>query len=96
MKFAVVALAAALWVPAAAAQATHHHPEPKKPQAQRPAPAPAEPRAPAARGGGTFRSAFEDYRPFPPDEPLKDWRAANEEVKEAGGHVGLMKGREKK
>lgn len=40
---------------------------------------------------GAFASAFADYRRFDPDEPLVDWRAANEEVKNAGGHVGLVR-----
>ena len=44
---------------------------------------------PAAHEG--YRSPFETYRPFNADEPLMDWRAANEQVREAGGHVGLMK-----
>ena len=34
---------------------------------------------------------FDSYRRFNPDEPLKDWRAANEEVRKAGGHIGLLK-----
>ena len=45
--------------------------------------------------GGGFASAFADYRRFDPDLPLADWRAANDEVKDAGGHVGLMRGQEK-
>ena len=36
-------------------------------------------------------SAFAGYRRFTPEEPLKDWRAANEEVRAAGGHIGLVK-----
>ena len=40
---------------------------------------------------GGFASAFADYRRFDPDQPLVDWRAANDEVKSAGGHVGLMR-----
>jgi hypothetical protein len=40
---------------------------------------------------GADRSPFETYRPFNADEPLMDWRAANEQVREAGGHLGLMK-----
>ena len=39
-----------------------------------------------------FRSPFADYRRFSPDEPLKSWRSANEEVREAGGQVGVLKG----
>ncbi len=37
-------------------------------------------------------SAFVGYRAFTPDEPLKDWRTANEEVRATGGHTGMMKG----
>ena len=47
--------------------------------------------APPVGGQGLYRSAFADYRPFNPDEPIKDWRQANEEVRNAGGHVGLSK-----
>ena len=36
--------------------------------------------------------AFEGYRPYNPQEPAKGWRAANDEVRETGGHVGLAKG----
>ena len=38
------------------------------------------------------RSAFAGYQAYKPEEPLKDWRDANEEVRAAGGHVGIMKG----
>ena len=41
---------------------------------------------------GSYRSAFEDYRPFKVDEPLVDWRASNDKVRDIGGHIGLMKG----
>lgn len=34
-----------------------------------------------------YRSAFEGYRPFAEQE-VADWRKANEEVREAGGHAG--------
>ena len=37
-------------------------------------------------------SAFDGYRPYNPQEPAKGWRASNEEVRAAGGHVGMMKG----
>ena len=37
------------------------------------------------------RSTLGTYRPFNPDEPLVDWYAANEQVRQAGGHIGLMK-----
>ena len=73
----------------AAAQSPHtgHGQQPaaaSKPAAAR-QPAP----SPEAR---LYRSAFEDFRPFKPDEPLVEWRGANDTVREIGGHVGLMKG----
>ena len=43
-----------------------------------------------------YRSPFADYRRFNAEEPLKSWRRANDEVRDAGGHVGLMKGKEGK
>jgi hypothetical protein len=55
-------------------------------------PAVASPDAP----NGTYRSAFTDYRRFNAEEPLRSWRRANDEVRDAGGHVGLMKGTEGK
>lgn len=52
-----------------------------------------KPPAPAAKdgAGAAYRSPFADYRPFTAEEPPKDWRAANDEVREAGGHAGHMK-----
>jgi hypothetical protein len=38
-----------------------------------------------------YRSAFDGYRPFAGQE-LRDWRKANEEVREAGGHAGHKPG----
>ena len=52
------------------------------------APAPAEPSAPAP--AVTYRSAFESYRGHR-DEPIKDWRALNDEVGVVGGHVGIFR-----
>lgn len=71
------------WAGTAAAQ--QHHADHGK--------SPAAPAAKAAgeRAGAAYRSAFADYRPFA-EEPPKDWRRANDEVLEAGGHVGLLKG----
>jgi len=96
---AVAALAAALaLVPAhVAAQAGHAHPAhaPGHPaQGKR-----ADEREAAARnvqpaGSRAYASPFADYRPFDPQEPAKGWRAANEEVREAGGHIGVMKSNE--
>ena len=51
----------------------------------------ATPAAPPAVGV-PHQSAFEGYRAFNAEQPLKDWRGANDEVREAGGHMGLMKG----
>lgn len=41
---------------------------------------------------GDHQSAFTGYRAFQPDVPLLDWRRVNEEVKEAGGHLGILRG----
>ena len=38
-----------------------------------------------------YRSAFEGYRAFA-DHELRDWRKANDEVREAGGHAGHKPG----
>ena len=46
--------------------------------------------AAAAPGPTTHRSSFEGYRPFNPEEPLVDWRAANEKVRDSAGHMGTM------
>jgi hypothetical protein len=40
-----------------------------------------------------YVSPFADYRRFGAEVPPKPWRAANEEVREAGGHVGILKAR---
>lgn len=87
--FASAALVAALTLPAAAlAQHAGHQAQ------ERPAAAPGAPQAhdPEPRDGRHYRSAFTGYRPFTAELPLKDWKKANDEVREAGGHVGLMKG----
>lgn len=39
--------------------------------------------------GNAAAAAAEDYRRFTPDEPLQEWRAANEAVRAAGGHAGM-------
>ena len=66
-----------------------HGPEPRKAleKASR-----AQPPSTRPAAQGIYRSAFGDYRGFTPEEPLVDWRGANEQVREIGGHVGLMKG----
>lgn len=52
-------------------------------------PDPLDPGAPVARI--EYRSAFEDYRAFV-DEETVDWRKANDDVREAGGHAGHKPG----
>src|SRR5687767_2353783 len=88
---AIVALQAGLALAQAAppSHASHHGratPLSKESPAAKP---PVEGKTGEARA---YTSAFADYRPFDPQEPAKPWRAANDEVREAGGHVGLMKG----
>jgi len=56
---------------------------------QKPRPDPADPAAPTAPG--TYRSAFEGYRPFA-DAEVERWREANEEMQRLGGHVGHVPG----
>lgn len=53
---------------------------------KRPDPADADARVPAA----TYRSAFEGYRRLE-GEARTNWRAANEEVRRVGGHVGILR-----
>ena len=53
------------------------------------APAPTDVSAPAPQV--KYRSAFEGYRTFR-EEPLADWRSVNDEVAQAGGHIGIMRG----
>lgn len=50
------------------------------------------PPAASTTGSALYHSPFSGYRPFKPEEPIKDWRRANDEVRDAGGHIGLMKG----
>ena len=82
-----VGLATAFAPAAVAAQSGHdHHP--------RPAPAAEKPSARSDGGTkatGAVAAPFRDYQPFRADEPRKDWRAANEEVRLSGGHIALMK-----
>lgn len=52
----------------------------------------AQPTDPAALAPPiSYRSVFEGYRPFR-EEPIVDWRKLNEEVRAAGGHIGIMGG----
>ena len=73
------------------------HAGPGSPQAPgKPAAVPDKsPEAPPAAKSETSKAAspaFEGYRPYNPQEPTKGWRVANDEVREAGGHVGMAKG----
>lgn len=54
-------------------------------------PDPKDPKAPAP--AVTYRSSFEEYRPYTEPE-LVPWRRANEEVGAAGGHTGMFKPRQ--
>jgi hypothetical protein len=91
MKRVVATLVAVLSPCIAAGQETSHHAKPQ-PAAAPPAAGPDRPLASAASVKSAYDSPFDGYRPF--SEPLapKDWRKANDEVREAGGHIGLMKG----
>jgi hypothetical protein len=52
----------------------------------------ADPRDPATKVPPTeYRSAFDGYRPYAEQEP-RDWRGANDEVREASGHAGHKPG----
>ena len=48
--------------------------------------------AQAAVPAATYRSAFDGYRPAAEDEATPDqtWRALNQKVGDAGGHMGMM------
>ncbi len=54
-----------------------------------PAPQEAQASVPAT----TYRSAFAGYRPAAEDDATPDqtWRAVNDKVGKAGGHMGMMK-----
>ena len=80
-----LALAAGVALPALVASAA-------SPAASTPAPsAPQQAQAPVP--ATTYRSAFASYRPAAEDEATPDqaWRALNEKVGKAGGHMGMMK-----
>ena len=82
-----IGLAAAFSAGAAIAQSPHAQhglpsgPADKPPQQQS-----------EVKAGNIGGPAFRNYQRFNADEPRKDWRAANEEVRASGGHMGLMKG----
>ena len=53
------------------------------------------PRESATKAPGlTYRSAFEDYRPFR-DQQLAPWREVNDDVARVGGHLGILKSSQK-
>jgi len=52
----------------------------------RPDPADAKAKAPSVE----HRSAFEGYKPYAEPE-LAPWRAVNEEVRQVGGHLGIVR-----
>ena len=83
----VAALAAVLFASLAQAQGTthSHHAPPAKGDGPATAATPAD-------KADCYRSAFSDYRLFSQELAPKEWRRANDEVKDAGGHAGLMKG----
>jgi len=51
---------------------------------------PAAPVVPAAQ-----KSAFDGYRPYR-DEPVAPWREVNDAVREAGGHVGILRAEQRR
>jgi len=73
-----------------AAKESHAKPAMKAPEVK---PASAPPVV-MPRDSASYRSPFTGYRLFTPDEPMRQWRAANDEVRDSGGHVGLMKGKQ--
>ena len=81
MKY-LFSLALAVLPLAAAAQSESPPPSPYSPQ-----------EAQASVPATTYRSAFAGYRPAAEDEATPDqtWRAVNEKVGKAGGHMGMMK-----
>lgn len=88
----IAALSATFCIPLAAAQGGPHvHPGAPK-EAAPPAGDTAGRAGTSAVPGSVYLSPFADYRPFSAEVAPKAWRAANDEVREAGGHIGLMKG----
>ena len=66
--------------PLAAFAQTAARPDPANPRLSTPAPA--------------MESAFAGFRSYR-DEPLAPWREVNEEVREVGGHAGILKEEER-
>ena len=81
MDRSVAALVAVLLSSIAQAQGTthSHHPSPAKPESS-----PITPARSSDRADG-YRSVFSDYQPFSQELAPKEWRRANDEVREAGG-----------
>jgi hypothetical protein len=90
MRRLIAATVAALPL-AIAAQGTRHTHPPQPAAAEKAAGVP-EKAVSAAGPVAVYRTPFADYRPFSEEVAPKDWRRANDEVRETGGHIGLMKG----
>lgn len=91
----VRSLLAPVAVAAAAASAqSHDHAHggsgQAKPSAPAVVPAPPLPARRAEIPAREPRATLPDYRPYR-DEPALPWRAANDQVRETGGHGGAMK-----
>ena len=92
MKRAAALLVAVLPPCFAAGQDTSHSHHAKPQPAGAPVAAEADRSMRAAASAPLpYDSPFAGYRPFSEALAPKDWRRANEEVREAGGHIGLMK-----
>ena len=88
----LLAFLASLAAVAMAQHPGHGSPQAHSKAAAAPDKSPQVPLVAKAETSTSHSSAFLGYRPFNPQEPAKGWRAANDEVREAGGHVGMMKG----
>jgi len=78
----------------AQATTTHQHPLPPTAAAGNASPASAARSAAPAQSRETtqpFTSAYRNYRRFDPNEPLTDWRRANDTVREIGGWQAYAK-----
>ena len=73
----------AVWL--AAALPIAHAAEPAKAPPPQPAAIEASARVPATK----YDSAFTGYRPYR-EQSLAPWRALNDEVHQAGGHIGIF------
>lgn len=79
MKPAIAFAVLAALAPHASAQPAATKPHPADPAAPVPAP--------------KYESAFAGYRGYR-EQPLAPWRDVNDEVARAGGHIGIVGGRE--